>query len=252
MLQAALVGVCVFASPALRLLPSAVLWGYFAFMAVEALEGSQLWQRTLLLATDPGHRRRMLQGEHPAYIETVPFHVIACFTLLQLVYLGGVFGLTWAGIAGVLFPVPILALIPLRQYVLPRLFDASHLRDLDAAEYEEAAPVGSEQAAADEAAAQGLAPPPDRDSEVLGADEEAAERHVDEGVLLGWRAAQVRHRMSHEEVLQRITGDARRASLDPHGGPRHRGSAGAPPPLDRACSAEEGRAGPPGRGGHAE
>ncbi len=38
-------------------MPEAVLNGYFAYMALESLPGNQLWERFLLLFSDP-HRRR--------------------------------------------------------------------------------------------------------------------------------------------------------------------------------------------------
>jgi hypothetical protein len=75
-------------------------------------------------------------------LQLVPFRVVVRFTVLQLVYLLGVWALTtWAGIAGIAFPLPIMALVPVRQFVLPRLFDQVHLSQLDAAEYEEAPAV---------------------------------------------------------------------------------------------------------------
>lgn len=40
--------------------------------------------------------------------------------------------------AGVLFPLLIMLLVPVRQYLLPKFFKGAHLQDLDAAEYEEA------------------------------------------------------------------------------------------------------------------
>jgi hypothetical protein len=75
-------------------------------------------------------------------LQLVPYSVVVRFTLLQLVYLLGVWALTtWAGIAGIAFPVPIMALVPIRQFLLPRLFDRGHLSQLDAAECEEAPAV---------------------------------------------------------------------------------------------------------------
>eukprot|EP00879_Flechtneria_rotunda_P026716 GHRR01028537.1.p1 GENE.GHRR01028537.1~~GHRR01028537.1.p1 ORF type:complete len:168 (-),score=41.17 GHRR01028537.1:603-1106(-) len=75
-------------------------------------------------------------------LQLVPFSVVVRFTLFQLVYLLGVWALTtWAGIGSVAFPVPIMALVPLRQYVLPRVFKRQHLDQLDAASYEEAPAV---------------------------------------------------------------------------------------------------------------
>lgn len=56
LLQATMVGACVAAMPALRMIPTSVLWGYFAFMAIESLPGNQFWERILLLFTAPGRR----------------------------------------------------------------------------------------------------------------------------------------------------------------------------------------------------
>lgn len=81
--------------------------------------------------------------------QLVPYRVVVRFTLLQLVYLLGVWALTtFAGVAGIAFPLPIMALVPVRQFVLPRLFDRTDLRQLDAAEYEEAPPVPDRRRAA--------------------------------------------------------------------------------------------------------
>lgn len=71
-------------------------------------------------------------------METVPFKTIAIFTIFQTSYLLLCFGVTWVPIAGVLFPLMIMLLVPVRQYILPKFFKAAHLQDLDAADYEEA------------------------------------------------------------------------------------------------------------------
>lgn len=55
-LQAVLVGACVAAMPILKKIPTSVLWGYFAFMAIESLPGNQFWERILLLFTAPSRR----------------------------------------------------------------------------------------------------------------------------------------------------------------------------------------------------
>lgn len=83
----------------------------------------------------------MLEEQHATFVETVPFKTITLFTLLQAVYLLVCFGITWIPIAGVLFPLMIMLLVPVRQYVLPKLFKEVHLSDLDAAEYEESPPL---------------------------------------------------------------------------------------------------------------
>ena len=56
LLQAMMVGGCVAAMPFLKKIPTSVLWGYFAFMAIESLPGNQFWERILLLFTAPSRR----------------------------------------------------------------------------------------------------------------------------------------------------------------------------------------------------
>ncbi|KAL8457815.1 hypothetical protein ACS0TY_035622 [Phlomoides rotata] len=138
LLQALMVGCCVAAMPLLKKIPTSVLWGYFAFMAIESLPGNQFWERILLLFTAPSRRYMVLKEYHATFVETVPFKTIALFTLFQTFHLLLCFGITWIPIAGVLFPLLIMLLIPVRQYLLPKFFKAAHLQDLDAAEYEEA------------------------------------------------------------------------------------------------------------------
>ncbi|KAI6682866.1 hypothetical protein NL676_028779 [Syzygium grande] len=138
LLQALMVGGCVAAMPLLKKIPTSVLWGYFAFMAIESLPGNQFWERILLLFTAPSRRYKVLEKYHATFIETVPFKTIAFFTLFQTAYLLLCFGITWIPIAGVLFPLLIMLLVPVRQYFLSKFFKGAHLQDLDAAEYEEA------------------------------------------------------------------------------------------------------------------
>ncbi|CAN1347737.1 Probable boron transporter 2 [Linum perenne] len=140
-LQALMVGSCVAAMPLLKRIPTSVLWGYFAFMAIESLPGNQFWERILLLFTAPSRRYKVLDDTHATFIETVPFKTTAAFTLFQTAYLLVCFGITWIPLAGVLFPLLIMLLVPVRQYLLPKFFKGAHLQDLDAAEYEEAPAV---------------------------------------------------------------------------------------------------------------
>lgn len=56
LLQAMMVGGCIVAMPFLKKIPTSVLWGYFAFMAIESLPGNQFWERILLFFTAPSRR----------------------------------------------------------------------------------------------------------------------------------------------------------------------------------------------------
>jgi hypothetical protein len=49
LLQSILVGGCVGAMPVIRMIPTSVLWGYFAYMAIDSLPGNQFWERIQLL-----------------------------------------------------------------------------------------------------------------------------------------------------------------------------------------------------------
>ena len=90
--QSLLIGACLGLTPAIRWIPTSLLWSYFAFMALESLPGSQLWERTLLLLTDPRRRYKVYEKPHVAFLETVPFRIIAGFTTLQLALVGGIYG----------------------------------------------------------------------------------------------------------------------------------------------------------------
>ncbi|GLC36407.1 hypothetical protein PLESTM_000440200 [Pleodorina starrii] len=144
LLQSLGVAACLFGTPAIRQIPQAALWGYFAVMAIESFQGSQLVDRVLLLLTDPARRPTLLRGPHAPYLETVPLPTIAAFTGLQVALLAGIWALvTWAGVGGIAFPLPIMALVPLRRYLLPRFFPPEHLRELDCAEYEQVPPASA-------------------------------------------------------------------------------------------------------------
>ncbi|CAA7409915.1 unnamed protein product [Spirodela intermedia] len=137
LLQSMLVGVCVAAVPAIKTIPTSVLWGYFAYMAIDSLPGNQFWERLLFLFITPRRRYKVLEEVHASFVERVPFKYVAGFTAFQLAYLLLCFGVTWIPIAGILFPLPFFLLIPIRQHLLPRFLPSRHLRELDAAEYEE-------------------------------------------------------------------------------------------------------------------
>ncbi|KAM1714560.1 hypothetical protein FF2_024789 [Malus domestica] len=145
LLQSLLVAASVFAMPVIKKIPTSVLWGYFAYMAIDSLPGNQFWERMLLLFISPSRQYKVLEGGHASFVESVPFKFIAIFTLFQFVYFLVCFGITWIPIAGILFPLPFFLLIWIRQHILPKFFQSYHLQELDSAEWEEVvgAPVRS-------------------------------------------------------------------------------------------------------------
>lgn len=137
--QSILVGACLGAMPIIKKIPTSVLWGYFAYMAIDSLPGNQFWERLLLMFITPSRRHKVLEGDHASFVESVPFKQIVAFTIFQLVYLLLCFSLTWIPVAGILFPLLFFILIGIRQHFFPKFFHQNYLRELDAAEYEEIA-----------------------------------------------------------------------------------------------------------------
>lgn len=56
LLQSLLVAGAVLAMPAIKLMPTSVLWGYFAYMAIDSLPGNQFFERMMLLFVLPSRR----------------------------------------------------------------------------------------------------------------------------------------------------------------------------------------------------
>ncbi|CAH1442565.1 unnamed protein product [Lactuca virosa] len=136
-LQSILLALSICGMPLIKLIPTSVLWGYFAYMAIDSLPGNQFWERILLIFVPHSRRYKVLERVHASFVESVPYRTIVMFTIFQIVYFLTCFGVTWIPIAGILFPVPFFLLITIRQHILPKLFHPYHLSELDAAEYEE-------------------------------------------------------------------------------------------------------------------
>lgn len=56
LLQSILVGISILAMSVIKRIPTSVLWGYFAYMAIDSLPGNQFWERILLLFVTPSRR----------------------------------------------------------------------------------------------------------------------------------------------------------------------------------------------------
>ena len=126
LIQSLLVAAALGVTPLIRLIPTAVLWGYFAYMALASLPGNDFWERVLLFLRD-GKEWRRYRRDKPGLTS----HFLASYTVLQLAWLLGVIALvTWAGIAGISFPVPILLLVPVRMLLLPRVLRPQQVTQL--------------------------------------------------------------------------------------------------------------------------
>lgn len=121
-----LIGLSVFLAPALAYVPMPVLFGVFLFMGVAALDGLQFVNRILIVL-----KPKKYQPDTP-YLRHVPTNRVHCFTALQficLLILACVNELPYN--MGVVFPIMLVLLVFVRQFILPRFFQMDDIRMLD-------------------------------------------------------------------------------------------------------------------------
>jgi mannitol/fructose-specific phosphotransferase system IIA component (Ntr-type) len=112
--------------PMLEKIPLAVLFGLFLYMGIVSMKGNQFFERLSLWATDP----ELYPRAH--FVRRVPRRAMHGFTLIQ----AGSLGVLWfvkASAFGILFPLFIAVLVPLR-FLLRKFFAEEHLEALDAEE----------------------------------------------------------------------------------------------------------------------
>ena len=79
---------------------------YGARPETEPRAHAQFYKRLLLFWTDSTRLSRLTEDPgHDSYLDSVPMPVILKFTACQLAGLLICYGITWAGIAGISFPV---------------------------------------------------------------------------------------------------------------------------------------------------
>jgi hypothetical protein len=123
----ALIGATLLVLAVLKLIPMAVLYGVFLFMGVVSMVGNQFFERISLWVMD----RNLYPSTH--YIRKVPNFIIHKFTLLQLLCLAMLWGVKASSRFGILFPLFIALLVPVRIFA-NRCFEPQHLAALDAEE----------------------------------------------------------------------------------------------------------------------
>jgi len=132
--QALLIG-CVL--PAIRVvgyLPIPVLDGLFLYMGIASFAGNTCYERALLFFTDKQRRdaRKLpYTGADKSLVGRVPMRIIRRFTIVQLTILAAIFVVTRLPFVDGFFPVLIAVLVPLRIYVLPKVFGAEYVDALD-------------------------------------------------------------------------------------------------------------------------
>ncbi|RXM33418.1 Sodium bicarbonate transporter-like protein 11 [Acipenser ruthenus] len=124
-----LLGVSVFLLPVpLQWIPKPVLYGLFLYIALTSIDGNQLCDRMALLLKE--------QTSYPPthYIRKVPQRKIHYFTGLQMLQLLVLcaFGMYPLPYMKMIFPLIMITLIPVRNYLLPKIIEAKYLDTMDA------------------------------------------------------------------------------------------------------------------------
>ncbi|XP_051969655.1 anion exchange protein 2b isoform X2 [Xyrauchen texanus] len=140
LLVAILVGLSIVIGDLLRQIPIAVLFGIFLYMGVMSLNGIQMTERILLLLMPPKY--------HPdhTYVRKVRTLRMHLFTAVQVVCLA----ILWAvmsTVASLAFPFFLIMTVPVKMFLLPRIFSAREMQCLDA---DDAEPTFDEKEGQDE------------------------------------------------------------------------------------------------------
>ncbi|KAK5993397.1 Putative transporter [Cladobotryum mycophilum] len=109
----------------LHLVPHGVLAGLFFIMGVQALQANGITSKLIFLARD----KNLTPANHPL-MAIKRRSAIWMFVIIEILGFGATFAITQT-IAAVGFPVFILALIPIRAVLLPKIFSPEELAILD-------------------------------------------------------------------------------------------------------------------------
>uniref|UniRef100_A0A673JT73 Anion exchange protein n=1 Tax=Sinocyclocheilus rhinocerous TaxID=307959 RepID=A0A673JT73_9TELE len=125
LLVAILVGLSIVIGDLLRQIPIAVLFGIFLYMGVMSLNGIQLTERILLLLMPPKY--------HPdhTYVRKVRTLRMHLYTAIQVVCLA-VLWAVMSTVASLAFPFVLIMTVPVKMFLLPRIFSTREMQCLDA------------------------------------------------------------------------------------------------------------------------
>uniref|UniRef100_UPI00398EF1CF solute carrier family 4 member 11 n=1 Tax=Pristiophorus japonicus TaxID=55135 RepID=UPI00398EF1CF len=124
-----LVGVSLLLLPIpLQWIPKPVLYGLFLYVSATSIDGCQFFERLALLFKE--------QTSYPPthYIRRVPQRKIHYFTGLQLIEIAILcgFGMAPMPYLKMIFPPIMLAMVPVRCHILPKIIEAKYLDAMDA------------------------------------------------------------------------------------------------------------------------
>ncbi|CAL4118402.1 unnamed protein product [Meganyctiphanes norvegica] len=124
LLVAIMVGLSVLMAPVLNLVPKPVLFGIFLYMGVSSTAGIQFLERIFIMLMPVKYHPDV---PYVTEMRTLKMHL---YTVIQLILLI-VLWVVKQSPAALCFPFILLMLIPIRMYIMPRIFDLDELDALD-------------------------------------------------------------------------------------------------------------------------
>jgi len=115
----------IFALPVLKLIPVPVLYGVFLYMGITSLGSNQFWERFQMLFMQPSKYPSTCYTDH---VSPQKMHI---FTGIQLALFLTLYIIKSIKTIAIAFPVIIAICIPIRMYVLPKIFGKDELEFLD-------------------------------------------------------------------------------------------------------------------------
>ncbi|CDW54031.1 electrogenic sodium bicarbonate cotransporter [Trichuris trichiura] len=120
-----LIGLAVFLTPVMKLVPVPALLGIFIYMGIVSLIGQQFMERVLIIFMPAKH-----QPDYP-WLRMVPLRKIHIFTAVQILSFVLLAIVEEVKVVSMLFPLMLLVLICIRRFLLPLLFSKKELKVLD-------------------------------------------------------------------------------------------------------------------------
>lgn len=117
--------VTIFALQVLKLIPVPVLYGVFLFMGLVSLGTNQFWGRMLMFFMQPS---KFPVQPYTQYMKAKRMHL---FTAIQLFAFSLLYTCKSIKVIAIAFPILIAACIPVRLFVLPRIFTEDELILID-------------------------------------------------------------------------------------------------------------------------
>jgi len=115
----------IFCLPVLKLIPVPVLYGIFLYMGITSLTNNQFWGRFTMLFMQPS---KFPSAAYTDYVSTMSMHK---YTGIQLFLFASLYIIKSIKSIAIAFPIVIALCIPIRIYLLPRLFTQAELTLLD-------------------------------------------------------------------------------------------------------------------------